>query len=172
MPVNITIIQVYAPTTTDSENEHDRFYEDLQQAINRVPRLSAMFVMGDFNAKIGECSNQLPTLGQYWLGERNEVGDTLYSFCVENNLTITNTLFKQPRRRYTWTAPDGKTRNQIDYIMVHNRWRTSIRNSRSYPGADCNSDHNLVAVTFQARFTRLKKEPEMEPGQQNWPVTR
>ena len=116
--------------------------------------------MDNFNAKIGECSNQLPTLGQYGLGERNEARDTLYSFCVENNLTITNTLFNHPkRRRYTWTASDGKTRNQINYIMVHNRWRTSIRNNRSYPGADCNSDHNLVAVTFQARLTRLKEEP-------------
>ena len=116
--------------------------------------------MGDFNAKIGKCPNQLPIVGQYGLGERSEAGDALYSFCVENNLTITNTLFKHPkRRRYTWTAPDGKIRNQIDYIMVHSRWRTSIRNSRSYPGADCNSDHNLVAVTFQARFTNLKKEP-------------
>ena len=123
VPVNITIIQVYAPTTTDSENEYDRFYEDLQQAINRVPRRLALFVMGDFNAKLGECSNQLPTLGQYGLGERNEAVDTLYSFCVENNLTITKTLFNHPKRkRYTRIAPDGKTRNQIDYIMVHNRW--------------------------------------------------
>ena len=76
-------MQVYAPTSTDSENEHDRFYEDLQQAINRVPRQSALFVMGDFNPKIGECPNQLPTLGQYGLGERNEAGDALYSFCVK-----------------------------------------------------------------------------------------
>src|ERR1700761_4637141 len=114
--------------------------------------------MGDFNAKIGECPNQLPTLSQYGLGERNEAGDTLYSFCVENNLKITNTLFKHPkRRRYTWTAPDGKTRNQIDYILVHNRWRTSIRNSRSYPGTDCNSDHNLVASFSRKKKVYLKK---------------
>ena len=84
-PVNITIIQVYAPTTTDSEDEHDRFYEDVQRAINRVPRRTALFVMGDFNAKIGECPNQLPIVGQYGLGERNEAGYTLYSFCNNNN---------------------------------------------------------------------------------------
>ena len=156
-PQNITVIQVYAPTTSDNEDDQEQFYEDLQRAINKAPKRSTMVVLGDFNAKIGKCPSQLPTVGQYGLGERNDAGDTLFSFCEANSLSIVNTLFKQPaRRQYTWTSPDGKHRNQIDYILVHKRWRKSITNCRTYPGSDCNSDHNLLVATFKAKFQKVE----------------
>ena len=160
-PVNITILVAYAPSTTGNpefdDEERNRFYDEVQKALDKAPQRSVKFVIGDFNAKIGEGHHQLPTVGQYGLGERNAAGDSLYSFCAGNSLSITNTMFKQPKRRlYTWQSPNGKTRNQIDYIMVHSRYRKNIRNCHTYPGADCNSDHNLLVAIFKGRFVKTR----------------
>jgi len=161
VPQNLTLVQVYAPTAADTEEEHELFYDDLQRVINKASKRSVLFVMGDFNAKIGENHQELPIIGRYGLGERNQAGDDLAEFCIRNELSITNTLFQHPkRRRYTWKAPGDRARNQIDYIMVHKRWRKSIQNSRTYPGADCNSDHSLLVATFKMRF---KKERACKP---------
>jgi exonuclease III len=157
-PQNLTLIQVYAPTAADTQEEHDRFFGDLQRLINKASKRSVLFVMGDFNAKVGEGTSQLPVIGPYGLGERNEAGSDLVEFCIRNELSITNTLFQHPkRRRYTWKAPGNRARNQIDYIMIHQRWRKSIRNCRTYPGADCNSDHNLLVATFKLRLKARQK---------------
>ena len=68
---------------------------------------------------------------QIWPGIRNEAGQRLIEFCQENALVITNTLFQQHKRRlYTWTLPDGQQRNQIDYILCSQRWRSSIQSAK------------------------------------------
>ena len=69
--------------------------------------------------------------GKFGLGVRNEAGQRLIEFCQENALDITNALFQQHKRRfYTWTSPDGKHRNQIDYILCSQRWRSSIQSAK------------------------------------------
>ena len=93
--------------------------------------------MGDFNAKVGrrEPSAMSSAVGLYGLGETNKASGQLEDFCLEHELALANTMFKQhPRRLYTWTSPDGNTRNQITQ-----RWKTSLMNCRTYPGADCRS---------------------------------
>jgi hypothetical protein len=78
---------------------------------------------------------------------------------MEQELTLANTWFKQHRRRLaTWTSPDGITKNQIDYIGIQRKWRTSISNCKTYPGADCDTDHNLLVATLKIRIGRQKKE--------------
>ena len=106
-PLNITVIQVYAPTSKAEEAELERFYEDLQD----------LFIIGDWNAKVG--SQETPGVtGKFGLGMWNEAGQRLIEFCQENALVIANTLFQQHKRRlYTWISPDGQHRNQIDYIL-------------------------------------------------------
>ena len=75
--------------------------------------------------------------GKFGLGIRNEAGQRLIEFCQENVLVIANTLFQQHKRRlYTWTSPDGQHRNQIDYILCSQRWRSSIQSAKTRPGAD------------------------------------
>ena len=77
---------------------------------------------------------------------RNEAGQRLIGFCQENTLVIANSLFQQHKRRlYTWTSPDGQHQNQIDYILCSQRWRSSIQSTETKPGADCGSDHELIA---------------------------
>ena len=114
---NITVIQVYAPTSNAEEAEVEWFYEDLQVLLELTPKKDVLFIIGDWNAKVGS-QETLGVTGKFGLGIRNKAGQRLIEFCQENALVITNTLFPQHKRRlYTWTSPDGQHRNQIDYIL-------------------------------------------------------
>ena len=85
-------------------------------------------------------------------------GQRLIEFCQENALVITNTLFQQHKRRlYTWTSPDGQQRNQTDYILCSQRWRSSIQSAKTRPGADCGSDHELLIAKFRLKLTTVGK---------------
>ena len=125
-PTNITVIQVYAPTRNTEEAEVERFYEDLQDLLELTAQKDVLFIIEDWNTKVG--SQETPGVtGKYSLGIRNEAGQRLIEFCQENTLIIANTLLQQHKRRlYTWTSPDGQHRNQIDYILCSQRWRSSI----------------------------------------------
>ena len=116
-PFNITVIQVYAPTSNAKEAEVEWFNEKLQDLLELTPQKDVLFIIGDWNAKVA--SQQIPGVtGKFGLGVQNEVGKRLTEFCQENALVIANTLFQQHKRRlYTWTSPDGQYRNQIDYIL-------------------------------------------------------
>ena len=137
---NIMIIQVYAPTSNAEEAE--QFYEDLQDLLEPTAKKDVLYIIGDWNAKVG--SQETPGVtGKFGLGIQNEAGQRLIEFCQENALVIANTLFKQHKRRlYTWTSPDGQYQNQIDYILCSQRWRSSIQSAEPRPGADCGSDHD------------------------------
>src|SRR5574337_94155 len=115
---NITVIQVYAPTSNTEEAQVEWFYEDLQDLLELIPQKDVLFIIGDWNAKVG--SQETPGVtGKFGLGIWNEAGQRLIEFCQENALVIGNTLFQQHKRRlYTWTSPDGQHRNQIDYIFA------------------------------------------------------
>ena len=101
-------IQVYAPTSNAEEAEVERFYEDLQDLLELTPKKDFLFIIGDWNAKVG--SQETPEVtGKFCLGIRNEGGQRLIQFFQENALVIANTLFQQHKRRlYTWTSPDGQ----------------------------------------------------------------
>ena len=104
-PFNITVIQVYAPTSNAVEAEVEWLYEDLQDLLELTPKKYVLFIREDWNAKVG--SQETPGVtGKFGLGVRNEAGQRLIKFCQENSLVIANTLFQQHKRRlYTWTSP-------------------------------------------------------------------
>ena len=82
----------------------------------------------------------------------------LIEFCQENALVIVNTLFQQHKRRlYTWTSPDGQHRNQIDYILCRQRWRSSIQSAKTRLGTDCGSDHELFIAKFRLKLKKVRK---------------
>ena len=93
-------------------------------------------MIGDWNAKVG--SQETPGVtGKFGLGMQNEAGKRL--------IELANTLFQQHKRRfYTCISPDGQHRNQIDYILCSQRWRSSIQSTKTRPGADCGSDHEFL----------------------------
>ena len=103
-PFNITVIQVYVPT---SNAEVEWFYEDLQDLLELTPKKDVLFNIGDLNAKVGSQETSEVT-GKFGYRIRNEAWQRLMEFCQENTLVIANTLFQQHKRRlYTWTSPDG-----------------------------------------------------------------
>ena len=105
---NITVIQVYAPTSNAEEAEVEPFYEALQDLLELTPKKDVVFIIGDWNSKVG--SQEKPgVIGKFGLGMQNEAGQRLIEFCQEYALVIANTLFQQHKRRlYTWTSPDGQ----------------------------------------------------------------
>ena len=135
-PFNTMVTQVYAPTSNAEEAEVEWFYEDLQDLLELTPKKDVLFIIGDWNAKVG--SQETPGVaGKFGLGVQNEAGQRLIEFCKENALVIANTLFQQHMRRlYTWTSPDGQHRNQIDYNFCSQRWRSSIQTAKTRPGVD------------------------------------
>ena len=134
-PFNFTVIQVYAPTSNTEEAEVEQFYEDLQDFLELTPKEDVLFIIGDWNAKVG--SQETPGVtGKFGLGVQNEAGQSLIEFCQENALVIEKTLFQQHKRRlYTWTSLDGRHRSQIDYILCCQRWRSSIQSAKTRPEA-------------------------------------
>ena len=141
---NITVIQVYALTSNAEEAEIERLCENLQDLLELTPQKDVLFILQDWNVKIG--SQEIPGVtGKFGLGVQNEAGQRLIEFCHENALVIANTLFQQHKRRlYTRTSPDGQYRNQIDYILCSQRWRSSIQSAKTRLGADCGSVMNYL----------------------------
>ena len=103
--------------------------------------------------KVNTCSN-----GKFGFGIQNESGQRLTEFCQENALIIAHTLFQQHKRRlYTWTSPDDQHQNQIDYILCSQRWRSTIQSTKTRPGFDCSSDHELLIAKFKLKLKKVGK---------------
>ena len=154
-PFNSTIIQVYASTSNPEEAKGEWFYEDLQGLLELTPKKDVPFTVGDWNAKVGSQETS-GVIGKFGLGVQN--GQRLIEFCQENALVIANTLFQHHTRRlYTWTSPDGRHWNHIDYILCSQRWRNSIQSAKTRPGADCASDHELLIAKFRHKLKKVEK---------------
>ena len=103
-PFNITVIQVYAPTSNAEEAEVEEIYEDLQYHLERTLKKDVLFIIGDWNAKVG--SQKTPGItGKFGLEIWNEAGQRLIEFCQENALVIANTLFQQHMDITRWSTP-------------------------------------------------------------------
>ena len=154
---NITVTQVYAPTTNAKEAEVKWFYEDLQALLELTWKKDVLFIIGHWNAKVG--SQEIPGVtGKFGLGVQNEAGQRLIEFCQENALVIANTFFQQYKRRlYTRTSPDGQYQNQIDSILCSQRWRNAIQSAKTRPGADCGSDHEILIAKFRLKLKKVGK---------------
>ena len=156
-PFNITVIQVYAPIPNAKQAEVEWFYKDLQDLLELTPPKDVLFITGDWNAKVGSQGTPGET-GKFGLGVQNEAGQRSIEFCQENALVIANILFQQHKRRlYTWTSPDGRHRNQTDYILCSQRWRSSIQSAKTRLGADCGSDHELLIAKFRLKLKKVGK---------------
>ena len=160
-PINITVVQIYAPTSS-AEEDSDAFYDKVQSVLDQIPNGDILYIIGDWNAKVGK-ELSIDITGNFGLGKRNERGDQLVEFCSRNDLRIMNTFFKlHPRRLYTWISPDNSTRNQIDYILCKSRWKSSIKRVTTLPGADCGTDHNLPLSDIKVKLKRIKRSMQAQ----------
>ena len=106
-PFNITVIQIYAPTSNAEEAKVEWFCEDLQDLLELTPKKDVPFIIEDGNAKVR--SQETPGVtGIFGLGVQNEAGQRLVEFCQENTLVTANTFQQHKRRLYTWTLTDGQ----------------------------------------------------------------
>ena len=153
------VIRAYAPTSNAEEAEVEQFYEDLQDLLEPIPKKDVLFIIGDWNAKVG--SQETPGVtGKIGLGVQNEAGQRLTEFWQENTLVIASTLFQQHKRGlYTWTSPDGQHWHQIYYMLCNQRWRSSIQSAKTRLGADCGSDHEFLIAKFRLKQKRKQGKP-------------
>ncbi|XP_060533802.1 craniofacial development protein 2-like [Cylas formicarius] len=160
-PMNINIIQTYAPTADKSTDELEAWYTKLEELIKVTKKQDLTVIMGDFNAKIGQ-GRVSDLVGEFGLGDRNDRGERLIEFCQQHNMAVTNTWFKHhPRRLYTWTSPQHTNtrtvRNQIDFIIINKRFHNSVTNVKTYSGADIGSDHSPVIARVRPKWKIIKR---------------
>ena len=163
-PRNLSIIQVYAPTSDSNEEDLEIFYNQIEATMRNIPKKDILIVMGDWNARVGpDAHEEWPgTAGEFGLGSTNERGLRLLEFAKLHNMVIANTKYKHKKsRRVTWVAPDGITKSQIDYILVERQCSSSVNGhkTRSFPGADIGSDHTLVMTTMKLKLKKIRRPP-------------
>nr|XP_005287405.2 amphiphysin [Chrysemys picta bellii] len=157
---NITVVQVYAPTTDYDDEQFEDFYNQLQDIIKKVHKKDILIIQGDWNAKMGTDAQAdwRDYCGPFCNAVTNERGLRLLEFASYNNLVLVNTLVAhKASRQSTWHAPNGLHHSQIDYIMVQNRFHSGINRAktRSFPDADTGSDHKLVMLNFCLRLRKI-----------------
>ena len=161
-PFNISIVQVYAPTSTASDQEMEQFYQQLQMVMKTIMKNDVLLVMGDWNAKVGVDAYPTwkGTAGKFGFGTTNERGSTLLEFAKFHDLVVTNTLHPQKQSwKTTYHSPDGKTHNMIDHILINKRFQSGVNlaQTRTFTGAGIGSDHDLLMTTLRVKLKRIKK---------------
>lgn len=155
----ISIVNVHAPTEDKDLETKNEFYEKVEEILRGIPRYDIKLVIGDLNAKVGREDDYKNITGGKSLHKvSNQNGMKMIEFASENQLKICSTAFDHKDiHKVTWVSPDGKTKNQIDHVMIENRHSRAIRDCRSYRGADANSDHFLVVAILQQNIPKEKK---------------
>ena len=167
-PCKMRIVNCYSPTnpkTLSNPAATDQFYYELQEAIN-VPARHEIWILGDFNAKLGKRSDHdfqnglHKNIGRHGVGRRNENGERLLNFLVSNGLFAANTAFRHSSRHITtrtgWVK-DKRTKrsfpyfSQIDYVLCRSRSTVFLNDARAYAGAKLHSDHKIVKATIDLR---------------------
>ena len=158
----ITIVQAYAPTNEGEDSSKDNFYDKLQETMNKIPNHDLVILMGDFNAQI--TSNRQgyeKTIGPHGIGRPTDNGERMLQFCLINDLKIMNTFFKHKKiHKTTWNAPNGITKNEIDFICISKRWASSVQDVRTKRGADIGSDHELVVGKMKLKLKKVQQTVE------------
>ena len=176
VPFNITVVQVYAPTSDYDDNETEELYDQLQNFIDQTPKNDILVVQRDWNAKVGRdaSGNWQGICGPFCNDDTNERGLRLLEFATFNDLVLANTFdHHKAFRRWTWHSPNRQHHNQIDYIPVRKRFRSGviIARTRSFSGVDIGSDHDLLMMTFRLRLKKKKKKKSASQNTQDSSLT-
>ena len=157
----VVFIQVYFPTTSHTDEEVDALYDQIQVIVDKTSKRDFLFIMGDFNARVGGLHNIYPKcVGKYTFGISNDRGERLAGFCTANNLCVTNTFF-QKRRRHTWNHPNGKGKGQIDFILSPSKFCQNITNA-SVLNTPTISDHKMVRTEVNLKYIWQKPKPSFK----------
>ncbi|KAI5717433.1 hypothetical protein M8J77_005795 [Diaphorina citri] len=147
--------------TSDASDEIvDEVYKQIEEVIDENGKGQIRTIlMGDWNSVVGEGGFE-NIAGKFGYGKKNERGEKLLEFCKQFGFWISNTWFKQHKRRlYTWKSPGDRMRFQIDYILINQRFKNSVKKAKTYPGADVDTDHNLLAAEVRTKLKHMKRRP-------------
>ena len=162
----LQVIACYAPTNSHIDANKDQFYNTLTDLIASFARHDIVVVLGDLNATLGSDRRGYESvLGPHSSGSRNDNGERLLDLCALHRLKITGSWFRRRNmHRWTWISNDGRTKKELDYIIVSARWNI-VQNCRVYRSADCgnNTDHRLVAATCSLRLKRCSLRQDTSP---------
>ena len=156
---NFTIVGVYAPVE-GKEQDTEEFYRELQQTMDKIHKTENIILAGDFNGRIGN-HPILECIGTYGEQVTNHNGAALRDFCAFNKLKITNSFYRHKDiHKYTWEARG--TKSVIDYIIINDRLKSNIEDTRVFRGSEIDSDHKLVESKFKflthAKHSHNKKK--------------
>lgn len=152
----ISIINGYAPTSVASEEEREEFYQLLENTV-LAERCYYKFVVGDFNAIVGNNSDDSCRLGPHGFHRRNDNGERLVDLLSACRLFHGNSLFEKPaQRRWTWESPNGETRLELDHVLTNRRW--SLLDVSVLPSFDTGSDHRLVRAKIRLKKKFFKRD--------------
>ena len=120
---NMTLLNMQAPTEDKADIEKEKFYDDLQIAVDRTPKSNTILVLVDANTKLGKEDTYKEVSGKHMLHKfSNRNGEMLLEFAIGNNLTVMSTQFQHRRiHKGTWLAPDHMTLNQIDHVLINSK---------------------------------------------------
>ena len=158
-----TLLSCYAPTLDADPIIKEKFYHQLDDKVKETPTNDALYLLGDFNARVGAEDTLWPSvLGKHGIGKTNDNGQRLLEFCSFHHLCITNTFFKnKDLYKASWRHPRSKIWHQLDLIVTKQKDIKNVHNTRAYHSADCNSDHSLirskVKIVPKKIFTSKKK---------------
>ena len=163
---HVNIISAYAPTLSASVESNDAFYDQLEAKIKSIPTSEELFILGDFNARVGTDNTSWPRcIGQFGIGKLNRNGQRLLEFCSYHDLCVTNTFFSTKMcQRTSWRHPRSHHWHQLDLVITRRSHLNQVLITRSYHSADCDTDHSLVASKVRLLPKRLhNSKPKMRP---------
>ena len=162
--IELKIHQAHYHIEDAEKEDKEALYDQLQEAIHRLPAHDMLLVIGDLNARMGnDNTGRESNMGTHGCGIMNDNGQRLCELCEENKQVIRGTIFHHKEiYKKTWTSPGGTTTSQIDHVLVNEKWRSSLQNVRTRRGADVASDHNLVTGTVTLKLQKTKQGLERE----------
>ena len=173
------ILCIYAPTLTSSDDTKDAFYEQLDEKIKNVPPSEELYLLGDFNARVGADQESWPRcIGHFGIGKQNENGQRLLELCSYYDLCITNTFFStKSHHRASWKHPRSHHWHQLDLIITRRSSLNNVLITRTYHSADCDTDHSLVGSKVRLHPKRIhhskqKGRPRINTARVSLPALR
>ena len=150
---------MYAPQQGRPEAEKDRFYDQLNAVVAKIPLSEVLIPGGDWNGHVGRAADGFEEVhGGYGYGVRNDEGGRLLDFAVAHDLVIGNTLFKK-RNSHLITYASGDHETQVDYILFRKGLRKYIRDVKVIPGEECLTQHRLLVCIFKiTAVPRVKRK--------------
>lgn len=173
------ILSVYAPTLCSTAEAKDKFYEELEAKLQQIPAKEHLFLLGDFNARVGADHDSWPRcVGRFGVGKLNENGQRLLELCSFHDLCLTNTFFPtKPHHRVSWRHPRSRRWHQLDFVITRRTLLNQVLVTRSFHSADCDTDHSLVAskvrlLPRQVHRSRQKPRPRINAARTAVPELR